>query len=219
VSTAKIRVEYTDQGHAILPTGRAAELLGVSQQTVIRWIDRGLLPGFRIPNQNGGGTGFRRVKVNDLLRFSAPYPDMHERVREGLEKHDVVIDKDFTREPLTTGEAAKIFRVACKTVSNWCDEGKLRSYRIPYSKDRRITIRSIIEFANEHQFPLREILADLGLGGGRVEEETGRLVMKVTKGEKMVIDGCIEIEFDAPVRNIGVVVTAPKSIPIERATA
>ena len=42
------------------------------------------------------------------------------------------------KEVLTTGEVARICRVAPRTVSKWFDTGKLRGYRIPGSRDRRI---------------------------------------------------------------------------------
>ena len=45
-------------------TGDVALLCRVSQQTAIRWIDKGLLKGFKIP-----GSKFRRVFKEDLERF------------------------------------------------------------------------------------------------------------------------------------------------------
>src|SRR5205823_90621 len=38
----------------------------------------------------------------------------------------------------TTGQVAKICKVAPRTVSKWFDSGRLRGYRIPGSQDRRI---------------------------------------------------------------------------------
>ena len=40
----------------------------------------------------------------------------------------------------TTGQVAKICKVAPRTVSKWFDSGRLRGYRIPGSQDRRIPV-------------------------------------------------------------------------------
>ena len=54
---------------------------------------------------------------------------------------------------LTTGEVAKICKVAPRTVSKWFDSGKLRGYRIPGSKDRRIPMEHLIRFMRAHGIP------------------------------------------------------------------
>lgn len=58
------------------------------------------------------------------------------------------------KDVLTTGEVAKICRVAPRTVSKWFDSGKLRGYRIPGSKDRRIPLQQLIRFMRTHGIPL-----------------------------------------------------------------
>ena len=65
-----------------------------------------------------------------------------------------------SRDILTTGEVAKICRVAPRTVSKWFDSGQLRGYRIPGSKDRRIPRDQLRVFMNKHGIPLN------GLGDG-----------------------------------------------------
>jgi excisionase family DNA binding protein len=62
---------------------------------------------------------------------------------------------------LTTGEVAKICRVAPRTVSKWFDSGQLRGYRIPGSKDRRIPVEHLVRFMRSHGMPLN------GLESGR----------------------------------------------------
>ena len=47
-----------------------------------------------------------------------------------------------SKDVLTTGEVAKICKVAPRTVTKWFDSGQLRGYRIPGSKDRRIPVSS-----------------------------------------------------------------------------
>jgi len=51
----------------------------------------------------------------------------------------------------TTGEVAKVCSVAPRTVAKWCDQGRIKCFRIPGSKDRRITEEWLIAFLNEHQ--------------------------------------------------------------------
>ncbi len=62
-----------------------------------------------------------------------------------------------SKDILTTGEVAKICKVAPRTVSKWFDTGKLRGYRIPGSKDRRIPVSQLIRFMRAHGMPLHGI--------------------------------------------------------------
>lgn len=57
----------------------------------------------------------------------------------------------------TTGQVAKICKVAPRTVSKWFDSGRLRGYRIPGSNDRRIPREHLIRFLKEHGMPLGEL--------------------------------------------------------------
>jgi len=59
-----------------------------------------------------------------------------------------------TKDVLTTGEVAKICSVAPRTVSKWFDSGKLKGYRIPGSKDRRIPVQQLVRFMRAHNIPL-----------------------------------------------------------------
>ncbi len=58
------------------------------------------------------------------------------------------------KDVLTTGEVAKICNVAPRTVSKWFDSGKLRGYRIPGSKDRRIPMQQLVRFMRAHGIPI-----------------------------------------------------------------
>jgi excisionase family DNA binding protein len=58
------------------------------------------------------------------------------------------------KDVLTTGEVARICNVAPRTVSKWFDTGKLRGYRIPGSKDRRIPLQQLVRFMRTHGIPL-----------------------------------------------------------------
>ena len=54
----------------------------------------------------------------------------------------------------TTGQIAKMCKVAARTVAKWCDTGKLEMYRIPGSLDRRITHESLISFMRDYGMPM-----------------------------------------------------------------
>ena len=58
---------------------------------------------------------------------------------------------------LTTGDVAKICHVAPRTVSKWFDNGQLRGYRIPGSKDRRIPVNELLRFMKTHNMPTSEL--------------------------------------------------------------
>jgi len=59
------------------------------------------------------------------------------------------------KDVLTTGEVARLCGVAPRTVSKWFDSGKLRGFKIPGSRDRRIPRESLIRFMKAHGIPLR----------------------------------------------------------------
>lgn len=59
----------------------------------------------------------------------------------------------------TTGQVAKICKVAPRTVSKWFDSGRLRGYRIPGSQDRRIPRDALIRFLKEYE--MAEALASV----------------------------------------------------------
>lgn len=58
---------------------------------------------------------------------------------------------------LTTGEVARICNVAPRTVSKWFDNGQLRGYRIPGSRDRRIPLDHLVRFMRAHGMPVSGI--------------------------------------------------------------
>ena len=46
------------------------------------------------------------------------------------------------KKVFTTGQVAKICKVAPRTVSKWFDSGRLKGYRIPGSQDRPTDFRT-----------------------------------------------------------------------------
>jgi len=85
------------------------------------------------------------------------------------------------RKVFTTGQVAKICKVAPRTVSKWFDSGRLRGYRIPGSQDRRIPREHLIRFLKEHGMPLGEL------------EEEGWHKILIIGAEKLFIDRIREL--------------------------
>ncbi len=83
---------------------------------------------------------------------------------------------------LTTGDVAKICHVAPRTVSKWFDNGQLKGYRIPGSKDRRIPLSELMRFMKVHNMPttglavgkIRILIADSNDKAASVLAETLR---------------------------------------------
>lgn len=69
------------------------------------------------------------------------------------------------RSIFTTGQAAKICKVAPRTICKWFDSGRLTGYRVPGSQDRRITRENLIRFLKEHGMPHQELLLNVLLVG------------------------------------------------------
>src|SRR5579864_2015180 len=85
------------------------------------------------------------------------------------------------KKVFTTGQVAKICKVAPRTVSKWFDSGRLRGYRIPGSQDRRIPREHLIRFLKEHKMPLGEL------------EEEGWHKIQIIGAEKLFIDRVQEL--------------------------
>jgi excisionase family DNA binding protein len=69
----------------------------------------------------------------------------------------------------TTGQVAKICKVAPRTVNKWFDSGRLTGYRIPGSNGRRVPREALVRFLTEHEMPLGELAEEQG----RQDEEAG----------------------------------------------
>jgi len=85
------------------------------------------------------------------------------------------------KKVFTTGQVAKICKVAPRTVSKWFDSGRLRGYRIPGSQDRRIPREHLIRFLKEHNMPLGEL------------EEEGWHKILIVGAEPLLIDRVKEL--------------------------
>ena len=63
----------------------------------------------------------------------------------------------MSEQVLTTGQVARICKVAPRTVSKWVDSGQLPGYRIPGSKDRRVPMGELVRFMRAHGIPTDEL--------------------------------------------------------------
>jgi excisionase family DNA binding protein len=100
------------------------------------------------------------------------------------------------KKVFTTGQVAKICKVAPRTVSKWFDSGRLRGYRIPGSQDRRIPREALIKFLKEYGMPLGEL------------EEEGLHKVLIIGAEKLFVDRVRELlpeadEFKYELANSG----------------
>lgn len=57
------------------------------------------------------------------------------------------------KDVLTTGQVAKICSVTIRTVIKWFESGRLKGYKIPESKDRRIPRENLRRFLIENGIP------------------------------------------------------------------
>lgn len=67
------------KGKNVLTTGNVARICNVALSTVIRWFDKGLLKGFRVP-----GSKHRRILPEELIKF--------------LKEHNMPYDKAVLEE-------------------------------------------------------------------------------------------------------------------------
>src|SRR5438128_1225997 len=109
------------------------------------------------------------------------FPGQRARVRcQGVDSGKP-IGVPAMKKVFTTGQVAKICKVAPRTVSKWFDSGRLRGYRIPGSQDRRIPREHLIRFLKEHGMPLGEL------------EEEGWHKILIIGAEKLFIDRVREL--------------------------
>ncbi len=73
----------------------------------------------------------------------------------------LILERDNLMKTIyTTGQVAKICKVAPRTVSKWFDSGRLRGYRIPGSQDRRIPREHLVKFLKTHGMPYVDLEED-----------------------------------------------------------
>lgn len=105
-----------------------------------------------------------------------------------------------SKDVLTTGQVAKICRVAPRTVSKWFDSGRLRGYRIPGSKDRRIPVAQLLRFMQVHDIPT--VGLELGTVGVLIVDDDFELAGILR--EALSRDGRFEVSVAASAFEAGV---------------
>lgn len=98
-----------------------------------------------VPTQIGPRLGGLCPGTREGVGLAKSVPDTHDHI-------GVIEMKVFT-----TGQVAKICKVAPRTVSKWFDSGRLKGYRIPGSQDRRIPREYLIKFLKEYGMPLGDL--------------------------------------------------------------
>lgn len=66
-------------------------------------------------------------------------------------------DKKPTKNVYTTGEVAEICNVSQQTVIRCFDSGKLKGFRVPGSRFRRIPHESLVQFMRDNAIPLDKL--------------------------------------------------------------
>jgi len=103
----------------LLTTGEAAEICGVSQQTIIRCFDAGRLEGFRIP-----GSKFRRIPRHSLIKFMKDNNIPLSNLDSGKKKV-LVVDDDAEIIELIVDVLSRDGRFDFETASSGYDAGIL----------------------------------------------------------------------------------------------
>jgi len=101
----------------------------------------------------------------------------------------------------TTGEVAGICKLSQQTVIRCFDSGRLRGYRVPGSKFRRIPREALVQFMKEHSIPLDQL--DSGKTRVLVVDDDPAIVEMLV--ELLERDGRFEVQtaatgFDAGLR-------------------
>ncbi len=123
----------------VYTTNQVAELLDVCRNTVCALFDNGKLGGHR-----NGPLNERCIRQGDLIAF--------------LEKHKMPFvfrdNKIYTdKNCYTTTQAAKISGLSANTIIKLFDSGKIKGFRIPGSRFRRIFKLPFIDFLEENNIP------------------------------------------------------------------
>jgi len=84
------------------------------------------------------------------------------------------------REVFTTGEVAEICKLSQQTVIRCFDSGRLRGYRVPGSRFRRIPRDALIQFMKEHNIPLDQF-------------ETGKTRVLVVDDDPAIVEMLVEL--------------------------
>lgn len=80
----------------------------------------------------------------------------------------------------TTGEVAEVCQISQQTVIRCFDSGKLKGFRVPGSKFRRIPRESLIKFMQAHQIPITNL-------------ETGKKRVLIVDDDPEIVEVLVEV--------------------------
>lgn len=117
-----------------------------------------------------------------------------------MNKNDKPPNQGF-KTVFTTGEVADICKLSQQTVIRCFDNGRLRGYRVPGSRFRRIPRESLIQFMKDHNLPLDQL--EMGKTRVLVVDDDPTIVEMLV--EILERDGSFEVQtastgFDAGLR-------------------
>lgn len=101
------------------------------------------------------------------------------KVNDAARKAGRVAD-NRSRQVFTTGEVAQICKVSQQTVIRCFDSGRLKGFRVPGSRFRRIPRESLIAFMKANAIPLDQL-------------ETGRKRVLVVDDDEAIVEMFIEL--------------------------
>lgn len=145
-------------GITLYTSGQVAQLLGVSPGLVGKWIDNGLLEGFRLPHSK-----VRRVSHAALEEYAEAH-GLRE-VAQALAATRPVQQplRNPDREWLTTGRVAQLLGLSSRKVMTLYDAGYLEGHRLPgvgsAAGDRRFSRESVLRYARAYK--IRDVVAAL----------------------------------------------------------
>jgi excisionase family DNA binding protein len=101
----------------------------------------------------------------------------------------------MTKSVYTTGEVADICKVSQQTVIRCFDAGRLKGFRVPGSRFRRITREGLIQFMKENNIPLTQL-------------DSGKKRVLVVDDEPAIVEMLVELlerdgRFEVKTANTG----------------
>ncbi|MBN1786987.1 MAG: response regulator [Sedimentisphaerales bacterium] len=111
------------------------------------------------------------------------------------------IGMDTTKELYTTGEAAEICSLSQQTIIRCFDSGRLRGFRIPGSKFRKIPRDSLLKFMKENNIPMQNLQS--GRKRLLIVDDDAEIVEMMT--DVLQRDGRFEIETASTGYDAGII--------------
>ncbi len=108
----------------VFTTTKVGKFCGVTQQTVIKWVDSGLLRGFRLPNSRD-----RRVTETALLKFMKKHSIPIEVLDDKLKTRVLVVDDEETVGKFFEALFQDEKSVALRVVTRGFDAGIVGDWR------------------------------------------------------------------------------------------